>query len=238
MGQFYVYGLYAPGRAKGELFYIGKGKNRRMNQHFEGNHRCKNLHKQSVIKKYPNSYPKIIRQGLSENAAYTLEMELIKEFRPQLTNLTDGGEGRKGHTPSFETRAKMSLSSTGKKHTDQSKIKISKANLERWKDPEFSKRMSNINKMIWASSPGRKQELSKRWTGGKHTEETKSKISDKNKIRMPGEGNPRAILNWSKVREIRRRAKIDKVTHRQLSIDYGVSIGTIRRVIYNETWKE
>ena len=106
MSQFYVYALVAPGREKGETFYIGKGKGRRRFAHFQHHSLAIINYKNRVLQKYTNCYSIILENNLSEEEALELEKELIALLRPQLTNITEGGDGVTGYSPPEEVREK------------------------------------------------------------------------------------------------------------------------------------
>jgi hypothetical protein len=182
--NYYVYGLYAPTRPTGSLFYIGKGKNSRLYKHYQQCSLRKSTHKNNVIAFY-NTYPCPIHGGLTEQFAFELEKCLIKLYKQQLTNKTDGGEGTSGRTHSKQTRAKISASNKGKK--------LSKAHIAI---------LSKVNKHKTVSKDTR-EKLSKANQGKKHSEETKAKISKIHKGKIisesqkdwlskanSGEGNP------------------------------------------------
>ena len=150
MSEYYVY-MYL--REDGTPYYVGKGKgNRAYRKHRSG----------MRVKVPPPERIKLVYTNLTEDIAFTKEKELILEYGKLynntgiLMNITDGGEG-----------------SSGRKHTEDSKRKISKS----LKD--------NINAL--GSEP---------WNKGKtglqaHTEETKKVLSELNKGRTPwNKGKP------------------------------------------------
>jgi len=85
--------------------------------------------------------------------------------------------------------------------------------------------------------------------GKEHSDETKQKLrehasnrSDDLKRRMgeknKGEGSAKAVLNWEKVREIRKKYVPIKYSCRMLAEEYGVKTQTIQAVIKRHTWIE
>ena len=125
MNKFYVYAYLDP-RKQGkyvygcysfdyEPFYVGKGSGNRLYKHLmKGGKKSYNPHKDNKIKKIikEGQHPIIIkvRDGLSENNSFELEIELIKLIgrkneKGPLTNIYDGGEGS---SKSIETRKKIS----------------------------------------------------------------------------------------------------------------------------------
>lgn len=94
-GKFYVYVLMYP---DGTVFYVGKGKGNRIDQH--ETEACKGIQspKCDIIRKIWIEGGEIIKQKVAyfdnEEDAYELEELLIAFFeRKNLTNLTNGGEG-------------------------------------------------------------------------------------------------------------------------------------------------
>ncbi|MDA0778791.1 MAG: GIY-YIG nuclease family protein [Bacteroidetes bacterium] len=132
--KFYVYALLDP-RKPGtfryedlefdyEPFYIGKGSGQRIQRHYS---RCEvegKTRKNNKIIKLKNQGLKynyiILKEKISENKAFQLEIELIKSIgrldlnTGPLTNADDGGIGTKGRVVSFELRDKISNKLKGK----------------------------------------------------------------------------------------------------------------------------
>jgi len=113
MENFYVYKHI---RLKdGSTFYIGKGSGDRL--HCAKN---RNVHWNNIVKKDAGFKAEIIKESLSEQEAFALEISLIKEIGiDNLTNMTDGGEG--SNTRQYYTKEqyaewlhKKSIAQTGK----------------------------------------------------------------------------------------------------------------------------
>jgi len=145
MKEYYVYAILDP-RNKKEIifknykfefvpFYIGYGKNNRINEHL--NHKrelTRKCHKSSMIISLLNIglTPILfkIEENLSFEEANNLEIELINiigrldKNTGILTNHTDGGMGTKNKILSQESKDKMSASHIGILHTDESKLKM------------------------------------------------------------------------------------------------------------------
>lgn len=104
--QFYV---YAHCRPDGEPFYIGKGLLSRAYSW-----KPRNPHHNNVMMKYGTDNLMIRAWPCaSENEAFMCEIAMIAELRAlgiKLTNITPGGEGVSGISPSKETLAKRSAS--------------------------------------------------------------------------------------------------------------------------------
>ena len=81
---FYIYAHYTAD--SNELFYIGKGKGKRLSSRY-GRNKLWNY----IANKHGFIFRKIV-DGLEENEAFRLEIEKIKEFSPR-ANFTKGGSG-------------------------------------------------------------------------------------------------------------------------------------------------
>lgn len=113
------------------MLYIGKGCGRRAWQICTGRH---NTVWDRVFRKYGPPKIRVIKNHLSEDDSLNLEMEIIAKLRDKgkrLCNQTDGGNGTRGLMITEATRLKLRARNNnmcGKKHTDETKLKISKAN--------------------------------------------------------------------------------------------------------------
>ena len=116
-----------------EIFYVGKGKDKRF---------CDKNKRGRYWKHYVAKHgfvPEIIKDGLDEELAFLAEMECIDAYKRRgikLINLTDGGEGCSGYSMkhSEEQKAKWSIERKGTpsprkgvKLLDSTKEKISLA---------------------------------------------------------------------------------------------------------------
>lgn len=133
-----------------QIFYVGKGKDNRYKDLCQ-----RNKHFMNIVNKVGlnNCSQRFIKQNLTEKDAFDLEKLTIKKYREQnipIVNVSDGGDGSSGwfvnatfeeqerhrqisksflgkkHTD--ETKKKMSLSAKGRHLSDKSKEKIAKAN--------------------------------------------------------------------------------------------------------------
>lgn len=116
--SYYVYFHCKP--ATGEIFYVGKGKDGRA-----WRETYRNPYWMAVRRKYGLEV-KIIHQGLTTEEACELEIKEIERIGLEnLCNLTKGGDGMYGYTPSEETRLKWSIQRRGRLHTQESRQKMS-----------------------------------------------------------------------------------------------------------------
>lgn len=101
--SFYV---YVHKTLAGRVFYVGKGHGRRA-----WSRNSRNSHWRATVQKH-GLQVEIVESHLLEWYAFQRETELIDFYgRCNLVNMTDGGDGSSGYTPSEETRAKTSKSS-------------------------------------------------------------------------------------------------------------------------------
>jgi len=128
MNTAYVYTLTDP--RNGMPFYVGKGVGRRCHFHaWEAKNSDKPTYKLNKIRKIQSLGLDIIVNKVEENVSHEqakeLECFLIAEMRNfgiNLTNATDGGDGRAGYVVSEETRNKL-----GRPKSEADKQRISEA---------------------------------------------------------------------------------------------------------------
>lgn len=90
----------------------------------------------NAIQKYgwENVEHKLLFENLSKEQAYEKEIELISLLQTTNINygynISNGGRGSNGYSPSAETRLKMSKSHQGRVFSEQSKEKISKRRIK------------------------------------------------------------------------------------------------------------
>jgi len=155
-----MYNAYIHCKPDGTPFYVGKGKDNRWD--YLSSSWRNNYHK-NIVNKYGKE--NILKGKLdcsTEQIAFDLEKGFIKCLKRQgvkLANLTDGGEGMSGLSPSEETRKKLSLAFKGKPKTFEHNQKVGIANK--------GKKRSLEHKMA----------VSKAQKGKKHSEETRLKMS-------------------------------------------------------------
>lgn len=177
---FYIYVHFRPDLTP---FYVGKGKGDRCGQ-FWG----RSQYHHRVVEKYGKENI-IIEKVMcnSEMEAFAREIETINRFRLQgftLCNLSNGGEGPSGVVHSPQTIQKMKTSHAkvktwvGKKHTEESKMKMALAHTGKTLSEEAKKKISEFHQ-------------GKQWCLGKKlTDEHKEKISKGCQGKCPG-GRPK-----------------------------------------------
>ena len=107
-----------------EVFYIGIGKTEKRAY----SKKSRNKWWKNIILKTEYSI-EIIIEDISRKEAQEVEVLLISEYGRRdlglgnLVNLTNGGEGTQGIIVSDKTKQNMSISATGRKHSEESKEK-------------------------------------------------------------------------------------------------------------------
>src|SRR5579885_1552161 len=109
--DYYVYTLAYP---DGTVFYVGKGKGERIDQHEAEARRGIQSYKCKVIRQIWQSGGQILKtkicEHMEEEAAYQLEIDLIRMYgREHLVNRTDGG----GSAPSAAKHPRIAVSFSG-----------------------------------------------------------------------------------------------------------------------------
>lgn len=89
------------------VFYVGKGTLKRA-----WSRTGRNRWWRFIVAKYGYEVA-IVKDGLSEACAFSLERMLISVYRASLCNITDGGEGASGYKHSDETKAIMAAMKIG-----------------------------------------------------------------------------------------------------------------------------
>ena len=165
-----------------QVFYIGKGQNRRAYSKQK-----RNPFWQNIVNKAKGFKVEILAKNLSNTEALNYERVLVSSFRKKypklLCNLTDGGEG--GLNPSFETRQKQSLAKIGRKLTEEHKKKIGEAGKNRIFSEETRNkiRAKQLGRTSKYKGIKRSSEIclkiseAKKAKNYKHTEEAKAKMS-------------------------------------------------------------
>ena len=191
--KYYVYKHLNP--TTGDIFYIGMGTGLRIDDFKNG----RNKYYLSYVSKYGTPRTEIIKENLTEQAACDLEVSLIKKYGRKylgegcLVNISSGGEsGVKGRKYKMTPEHKESISQSTigkKKHTNESKNKISKFHKGKLKPEGFGDKISKALK------------------GRKHSPEWSEKISKSNKgrkITWELGGKPRPNAGKSKRKPVKK----------------------------------
>ena len=115
----------------GQIFYIGKGKERRMYRK-----EARNLHWHNVVAK-ADYIPMLLANWKTEQEAYEHEKFLIQCFYGSLVNQSLGGDGND---------ASGGLSFAGKKHTENAKEKCRLAKIGKPKSKQSKKLNAEAHK--------------------------------------------------------------------------------------------
>lgn len=150
---FYVYAYYL--KSTNHIFHIGKGTKNR----FKDTKTHRNQYFLNKIKKYGDDVDvKIIQDNLTEQEAWDLERELIKQYKKIgqcETNLHEGGcGGNTGNYNNPERSKKLSLSA-------KARVGIKNPNYGKKFSKERKKQLSIKNKKWWENHPEMKEKISK-----------------------------------------------------------------------------
>lgn len=181
MNTFYVYAHCKP--HSNLPFYIGKGRGKRAYTK-EG----RNAFWKRLVNKH-GFRVEILFENLQEEHALLMESAFINMYGRRnvgtgiLVNLTDGGEGMSGLSPSPETREKISNALKGRR-SDLRGRHLSKTHKDNLRKALSGENHPNYGKSF---SEDRKIKMSDSMKGKTHSEETKEKIrrASKGKIRGP-----------------------------------------------------
>lgn len=138
---------------------------------------------QNAIRKHGwgNFKHEILHRGLTAEEATKIEIELIAEYKSDHKefgyNLTDGGGGRIGLKHTEETKVKMSKAAKGKTKSLEHRKNLSRANAIRFSDPMERKKMG-LNRIGKKFTPEQCRKLSEIRTGYRFSEEAKKKMSE------------------------------------------------------------
>jgi hypothetical protein len=179
--EFYVY-LHRRA-TDGKIFYVGKGKGRRAWNCGKRNRKWK-----AIYAKHGRTV-EILFDGMTEKDALAEEVNVILEckyFGFNLANLTNGGDGTSGHSPSAETRAKLRAANLGKKQSQETIDKAVAKRIGQKRTPEQRAKMGKwcIGRVI---PPDQREKMRQAKLGRKLTEDHKRKVGDAHKGRIQGQ---------------------------------------------------
>lgn len=152
----------------GAVFYVGKGKLRRA-----WNKSLRSAYWKKIVEKCGYTV-NIVRQGISEVCAFSLEKALIHAARSNgcvLVNFTNGGEGKSGCIASEETRLKQRMAKVGRPLSSEHRERISFAHKAKKYTAESKRHFLGKS-----HSEAAKEKIRLAATGRGHTDETKEKI--------------------------------------------------------------
>jgi group I intron endonuclease len=137
----------------------------------------------------------VVFDGMSEGEAKAKEIELIKKYNAQNPecgyNLTAGGDGMTGFKTYEETKIKLSIINTGKRHTKESRNKMSesrKGEKAYWYGKKFPEEMK---RKISEGKKGKNTGIESCWYGKTMPESARVKMSQ-NHADVSGAKNPKA----------------------------------------------
>lgn len=207
---FIVYELRKP---NGEVFYVGKGNSKRERlrdhlneaQRLEEGKPVRNRIKAGIIRGIQRAGAEIqyhvVFESQIEFDAFEKEKCLINKYgrivdsNGTLSNLTLGGEGACGWSPSEETRLKMSEASLGRKHSKETKQKMSEIAKQRKHSDETKQKISQKSKGRKLSSDHIQKLVESRKT---NSPETREKMSRTKLGKKRPYTSPEARANLSK----------------------------------------
>jgi len=148
--------VYTHSKPDGEIFYVGISKN----IYRPSSIKNRNKYWHNVVNKH-GYVINILFNNVSYEEAKEIEMYLISYYGRKdlktgnLVNMTIGGEGVVGNIVSEETKLKMSINNRrpflNKKHTEESKLKISNSLKGKVQSQESRDKRSKSLKITWAN---------------------------------------------------------------------------------------
>jgi group I intron endonuclease len=177
----YIYTLSDPRTHR--VRYVGKSTDprERWRQHWSRARACRN-HRECWLKGLRDAGLKpvvSVIETCSEIDWKARECYWIAHYRqlfPDLLNITDGGDGLEN--PTEETRAKISASLRGKKHSEETREKMRQAQIERYKDPSARAKLSESHKNQPPKSPEARAKISAAHKGKEISPEVRAKVSE------------------------------------------------------------
>jgi hypothetical protein len=151
------------------VFYVGKGKGYRAT-----NKGGRTKHWLRIVEKHGYIAEKVV-VDVDEELSFLVEIELIDKYKRlgyKLVNLSEGGTGSSGYKFTKEQVAKCRNAQIGKKHSDETRKKMS--------DAKLGKKPNNAGKVYSVKQPftdEHRQKLSEAHTGKKMSAESSLKKS-------------------------------------------------------------
>lgn len=148
-----IYYTYAYLREDGTPYYIGRGKGRRLS---ERHHRRSG----KFVPVPQENRILVLKKGLTYGESLKHEVYMIFLFGRKdlgsgiLINMSNGGEGNKGHRHTPETKQKMSSKRRGQSRSPEWRKKISEAHKGIGHTEETKNKLSKIHKgKLWWVNP-------------------------------------------------------------------------------------
>jgi len=142
--MYYTYAHYTADKSR--LFYIGKGKNKRMYQKSGRSNHWKSIVANNGL------HIELLAKWKTEEEAFEHEKFLIECFKPltKLCNLTDGGEGISGYVVPQEILHKWSKKphNTGKQWSEEVRQKLRNAQIGIPRGPQTEEHSVKIAKAL------------------------------------------------------------------------------------------
>lgn len=183
-------------------------------------------------------YQRDVGYNNCRNAHNTLGFKHTEESKKKMS------ESRKGQKRSEETKNRISEALKGKQKSEEVRRKIGDAHRGKKLSDETRRKMSEAHKgkEPWNKGVATSDETRKKisdamkgrpshWRGKTFSEEHRKKMSES----RSGERNMNAVMDWEKVREMR-RLYLEGATQRELASIFGVSRGCVQGVTANKTW--
>lgn len=238
MNNYYVYLLLDPMNFY-LPFYVGKGKSDRWESHLkeksesESSNRHK-FHRIQYIRK--NGYEPVHlkwEENLNEDEAYELEADLIKRFGRKsydedgiLTNVTIG---------------ELPPNHTGRKRSEETRVKISQALKGRKLDSEHARKcgLANLGKIHGTPPEDRREAISEsNKTFWKNMTKEQYEERRKNMSKAHKGKSRTGLVNWKIVKDIRRMDR-EGYKARDIKAKYPqIHSATISDIKAHRTWKE
>lgn len=228
-----VFYVYSYSTEQDGIFWIGKGIKNRINDPHKTCKKCYNILEARKRENVEITKEKIY-EDLTEKEAFAWEKTLIWLYEPK-ANLTTGGEGASGYR--FGEEAKKKISGENNKNSKLCWKQVEE--IRKKFDKECSQRELAD---FYSVSEGCVQAIvqNRSWVNKEYEHKidrnrNRERMS-KNHKDVSGTNNPRAVLNWDKVKKIREEYKNTKKSYRDLSVIYGVSKPSIRDIIKFRSW--
>lgn len=187
--DYYVYVIYRP---DGSPCYVGKGRGKRLQQHYW---RSSNQQLECLLAANNRSLEsQKVAENISHTDALAIEMSLIRDIGRTcdggpLFNKAIGGHGSFGHIASDETKRKISVAAKGRKMSQQIRENqrgkvFSPETREKMRAAKLGRRLSDSHRAaIGAAHRGTRRDpewgkkISTSKMGHRQSEATKAKIS-------------------------------------------------------------